>query len=53
MEGGLFILFMVVFFCYWVCRSDVSFIHSECVFSFIIVFGLVVMDFLPFFACER
>ena len=40
-------------FCYWMCRSDVSGIPFRMCLFFIIVFGLVVMDFLPFLACGR
>ena len=41
-------------FCYWMCRSDVSVIPLRMYLFFsIIVFGLVIMDFLPFLACGR
>ena len=32
-------------FCYWMCRSDVSVILSECVLFSIIVFGLGFLTF--------
>ena len=35
-------------FCYWMCRPDVSVIRFRMCIFFIIVFGLVVMNFFIF-----
>ena len=50
----MIVLFMVVSFVIECVDRMCQLFLSECVFfSSITVFGLVTMDFLPFFACGR
>ena len=52
--GWMIVLFMVVSFIVIRCVDGMcQSLLSECVFFLIIVFGLVVMDFLPFLAFGR